>query len=472
LRALPPDQRMQRVQERADQRQQQRQAGELRRTERSLEQQQTRVQQLQERVQRLQAGQPLDPRRQRAQQRLLQAQERILQREQRVQQREQARLQRMQQAVQQRAPQQSLTPQAVQQPTGSVSPRAADFARGRFAERFHAAHAEAPRHDFTARQAFRRGLKASFVPWVGHVYWPYAYHDIFEYTFWPAAYEEGYWAYAYDEFVETVFWGPARPSRRYSAIETTGTVGYGPDEPRRGRSSTRAPVSDRTLQQLCGDPDQGITAWPFADIERAVQPTPEQGALLEQMKQAAAQAADAYKASCAGTFPMTPPGRLNAMLRRIDATLAAVRIVRPALERFYESLTDEQKARFNALGPNMPDRRRDQAQQDASACADSKPSLTNLPIERIEATVRPTDRQRDALERLRDATMQAVQALQSACPDDIPQTPIGRLEAIEKRIEAMAQAGKLVQPALETFYGSLSNEQKARFNGLGMQAGR
>ena len=34
----------------------------------------------------------------------------------------------------------------------------------------------------------------------------------------------------------------------------------------------------------------------------------------------------------------------------------------------------------------------------------------------------------------------------------------------------MIQSAKLVQPALEEFYASLSNEQKARFNTLGTVA--
>jgi LTXXQ motif family protein len=33
------------------------------------------------------------------------------------------------------------------------------------------------------------------------------------------------------------------------------------------------------------------------------------------------------------------------------AMMEAIKIVQPALENFYGSLTDEQKARFNQLGP-------------------------------------------------------------------------------------------------------------------------
>jgi len=37
------------------------------------------------------------------------------------------------------------------------------------------------------------------------------------------------------------------------------------------------------------------------------------------------------------------------MINRISATLEAVRMVRPALEAFYNALSDEQRARFNTL---------------------------------------------------------------------------------------------------------------------------
>ena len=90
----------------------------------------------------------------------------------------------------------------------------------------------------------------------------------------------------------------------------------------------------------------------------------------------------------------------------------------------------------------------------------------------MPADSRPAGTQKEALDRLRDATEKAVQGLQAACPEDVPLTPVGRLEAMEKRLEAMLQAAKLVQPALDEFYATLSSEQKARFNALGRFADR
>ena len=112
------------------------------------------------------------------------------------------------------------------------------------------------------------------------------------------------------------------------------------------------PWESKEFRQLCGDPVGGVTAGRFASIVQAVQPTPEQRALLDELKRAAAKAADEFKRSCGDfSYAMTPPGRLRAMTNRISATLDAVRIVRPALEKFYNSLSDEQQARFNAIGP-------------------------------------------------------------------------------------------------------------------------
>ena len=167
-------------------------------------------------------------------------------------------------------------------------------------------------------------------------------------------------------------------------------------------------------------------------------------------------------------FPLTPPGRLTAMTGRLQATLDAVKIVQPALDKFYNSLSDEQKERFNALGPKrlatnaaLP--------QDSKSCTEAKPGLANLPIEKIADVVKPTDAQQDVFKQLQDATGKAVSLLQAACPEDVPITPPGRLAAMEKRLQAMVEAAKTVKPALDGFYASLSNEQKARFDRIGQQ---
>src|SRR5262245_2663840 len=36
------------------------------------------------------------------------------------------------------------------------------------------------------------------IGWVGPVFWPYAYYDVFDYVYWPYAYDD-FWPYAYDD---------------------------------------------------------------------------------------------------------------------------------------------------------------------------------------------------------------------------------------------------------------------------------
>jgi len=61
--------------------------------------------------------------------------------------------------------------------------------------------------------------------------------------------------------------------------------------------------------------------------------------------------------------------------------------------------------------------------------------------------------------------------LQSDCPTYRPLTVTGRVEVMEQRLAAMLRAVDLVQPALTRFYGSLSDEQKERFNRLNPSQG-
>ncbi|MFB9264707.1 Spy/CpxP family protein refolding chaperone [Bradyrhizobium erythrophlei] len=395
--------------------------------------------------------------------RTLQAQNRLLQREQRAQQSDLAHQQRL-----------GLAATAGAAVATTAAAQAAQ--RERFAARFReqaGAQAQAAlaahQSGWAPRQAWRRGHRAAFVAWLGPVFWPYAYSDIFDYTFWSYAYDPGYWAYAYDDFVDTVFWDTNSPYSAYASINPDDYAGAAG----RYRPRQRADVIPQAIRQLCGEPDKGVTAWPFAEIARAVRPDPDERALLDELKIAAAKAADVFKDSCSDSYAMTPPGRLRAMLNRISATLEAIKIVRPALEKFYNLLSDEQQARFNALGPHVGERspRAQEATAQSGNCGDPKSDLAQLPIKRIEASLHPAGKQKEALDRLSEATTKAIADLQAACPNEVPLTPVGRLQTMQHRLEAMQKAARRIEPALDEFYAMLSSEQKARFNTLQQVAG-
>jgi hypothetical protein len=286
------------------------------------------------------------------------------------------------------------------------------------------------------------------IGWAGPLFWPYASDDFIDYTFYPYAYDT-FWPYAYDDLYVGIF-GPYAP-------EVGGVVG----KPPRGAAAAASVAVD-----ICGGGVAGLTDWPIDRIAQAVSPDDAQRATLDELKTATAQALDILKAACPTELPATPTGRIEAMHKRLDAMLAAVRTLRPALDKFYQSLSDEQKARFNALGPEQ-NAAQPQSQRDlAQFCSARASGVASVPIGRIERAVRPADAQRVAFTELQDAVTAAVDQLRANCPTYRPLTPIGRIEAMQQRLEAMLTAVTTVEPALAKFYGLLSDEQKERFNRL------
>jgi len=302
------------------------------------------------------------------------------------------------------------------------------------------------------------------IGWVGPLFWPFAYDDFVDYTFYPYAYDT-FWPYAYDDFYDGMFGAYAQGyGGTYAAV--------GPPESYGGRRSARghggrSSAGGRSVgADLCSGQTAGLTDWPIERIAQTVEPNDAQRAALDQLKDATAKALDILKAACPTALPSTPTGRIEAMRQRLEAMVQAVRTVRPALEKFYESLNDEQKARFSALGsegnPDQQQGRRDLTQ----VCGERASGIASLPLERIERAVQTDEAQRAALKQLQDATSEAVNLLRSDCPTARTLTPVGRLQAMEQRLDAMLRAVQAVEPALEKFYASLGDEQKERFNRL------
>jgi len=322
---------------------------------------------------------------------------------------------------------------------------------------------------FWHRNWFWRRHHPIVIGWAGPLFWPYAYDDFIDYTYYPYAYDT-FWPYAYDDLYVDVFGPYAYGSGVYASNEyaSTGSAGGGGSAAaRRSRSNQAQTASGQA--EVCSIPQNQLTSWPIERIADVVQPTAEQRAKLDELKDASGKAMDVLQSACPNDLPSTPTGRLEAMRVRLEAMRQAVQIVRPPLDTFYQSLSDEQKARFNAFGEDAPNERASRSasrQPDISKVCSSQAAATPTPIDRIERVLRPTDPQRAALEELDKASQEAADALKANCPQDEALTPPGRLEAMEKRLDAMLQALATVQPALEKFYGSLSDEQKAQFNRL------
>jgi LTXXQ motif family protein len=318
------------------------------------------------------------------------------------------------------------------------------------------------------RFADRRGFHGIVIGWGGPVFWPYAYADLVDYTFWPYG-NDTFWPYAYDDVYDGIF-GAYAPdySTAYASVPTSG---------RRQGQATRGPVAAGLpaagSAQICSGETSGLTDWPIERIAQQVGPDDAQRTLLDQLKDATAKAVNLLQSACPTALPSTPTGRLTEMRQRISSMLQAVQLVRPALDKFYQSLSDEQKERFIALeAEGAPKATRTAKQPNlAQACGGSAKQITSLPINQIQQLLHPDDAQRAALDELNNATAQAAAVLNENCSPDQALTPPGRVAAMETRLSAMLKALDTVQPAMAKFYNSLTDEQKARFDRLGPRQG-
>jgi hypothetical protein len=320
-----------------------------------------------------------------------------------------------------------------------------------------------------------------FIGWFGPVFWPYAYDDIFAYAFWPFDsfdYGEAFWAFAYDDLFEGIFWADAELETAPGEVVATAEA----DIPGSGDRS-RAGVlglegQSREFAQICGDRTPGLSQWPILRIAQSVGLMREQRTALKDLQTAAAEAARVLKSACPVETPTAPVGRLDAMQERVQAMLHAIDLVRPALEKFYDPLSDAQKARFHATASQASGENEAVGSPSGEnalvpqICTDHPGGLSVQTVDRLEKVVRPTDAQGGALDELRTAAARASQILRDACPVETPGNPPERLAAMQRRLGAMLDAASMVRPALQSFYGSLTDAQKARFNAVRKQAGR
>jgi LTXXQ motif family protein len=337
---------------------------------------------------------------------------------------------------------------------------------------------------------WRTGWNGGWGGWVGPVFWPYFYGDLLAFVLWPYAYYYypfwfgPFWAYGDIFLWDAIFWPGPYPDYAYGppgydVYGVYGPYGYYDDPPPRRVARVRnanpeitsSTTNSSNLAETCGGMAPGVTDLPVDQLQKTIHLSDEQLKALDALKAASSQAGDILKAACSSEVAQTPLGRLDSVQKRIEGMSQALGIVRTPLDSFYNSLNDEQRQRFAALAPASSARanRRGPASSGdlAALCARGAEGFTQVPVQRVEQSVKPTQEQQHAFERLKVASTDAANQLQASCPTEMPQAPIDRFDAVGKRLDAMAAAIKTVRPALANFYASLTDEQKARFNTLG-----
>jgi hypothetical protein len=106
-------------------------------------------------------------------------------------------------------------------------------------------------------------------------------------------------------------------------------------------------------QARAGAPCAAPVEWPYGRIERTLRPTPEQRAGLEQLRLMSLHLANSVASTCPTTAAGTAPERLDAIRLRLSVLRYAALNVSSAYNRFYASLSVQQKARLHGGEPEQ-----------------------------------------------------------------------------------------------------------------------
>jgi hypothetical protein len=300
--------------------------------------------------------------------------------------------------------------------------------------------------------------------WAGGVFWPYFFGDYFSFAFWPYDYYGPFWGYGLDALLWSAFWPdydyPYWDGGYYSAAHPGDIYG----RYRQARRRTAQPVqhvaslSPQEAAATCAGFAPGVNGLPLERIEAILQPTPDQQAAFEDLKSATAKASSLLSGACPAQAPATPVARLDAMEQRLRAMQRAEDTIREPVLKLYGLLSESQKQRLDAAAASQSSGQ--QASVDLAKLCSSQAGFTNVPEDDIVKTITLDDRQMQDLGNLKRASAKAAEILRSSCPANVPETVAARLDAAGKRISALIDAINTVRPQAETFFASLSAEQK------------
>jgi hypothetical protein len=206
-----------------------------------------------------------------------------------------------------------------------------------------------------------------------------------------------------------------------------------------------------------------------------VQADEDQKTALQRMQNAVVNASGSLDSNCTKNIPAVLSDKLNALRQGLEAFTAVLDAVRPAVEKFYATLNDEQKASLVAtyLATGYAKDNSDQTRrlsrntyrvsstmQSEGTCQAWAGALREWPIRQIESTLMLSDIQHAALYDLTASIYRATVALVTSCPTEVSFTPLGQIEAKRKRVNALAQAISAIHPALDRFADTLDDKQK------------
>jgi hypothetical protein len=127
--------------------------------------------------------------------------------------------------------------------------------------------------------------------WVGPVFWPYAYYDIYDYAWWGWDYDPFFWDYGYLDLYAGLF-------GLYDYRALAGYAGYLPGYAGSTGTPRGSEAAATSLADMCGRDSRDIAGFPVEQFRDAIQPNDEQSTALEDLANASRQAAEKIRNSC------------------------------------------------------------------------------------------------------------------------------------------------------------------------------
>jgi hypothetical protein len=236
--------------------------------------------------------------------------------------------------------------------------------------------------------------------------WPTAsasvYEELLGYVLLPGDYADRLWAHGYGDIMSTL-------------LAPAAAEGSAPE-------AARAPETGIVDNGMCSAKASELATGLIRHTAEIVTPTAEQKSALDALGAALNEAIARGRGKVCDNLSGSDPLKrtADALWVMWDATL----LLRPPLQKFYDSLDPEQKAKL-AGNPTS-------SRALAQACTAER-SIA-MP-DRVAATLAPEARQR--LEALRDQSASLAKYLVLSCPKEIETTPIDRLKAAGGRMNAL-----------------------------------
>ena len=107
--------------------------------------------------------------------------------------------------------------------------------------------------------------------WVGPLYWPFAYNDMYDYAMWGYGYDNSFWGYGYGDIYAGIFapygYDDLTGYLPQYAGSNPGDVGQTPPVPARRRRT-------RQMTQMCGADSNDLAGLPIDQFKQAISRPP------------------------------------------------------------------------------------------------------------------------------------------------------------------------------------------------------